>query len=555
MRRRSATAALAASPVMVGAVTVLIAIVAVYLAYNANQGLPFVPTYRVSVEVPNSARLRDSNEIRIGGTRVGAVESIEPVIDAGQAPVAATEPEAGELPAVVAQINLKLDESAKPLPQDSIFRIRYRSPFGLKYVEIVRGTGPPAPEGFEFDGTDDGAICELPTDTKTFTESISEQARNGCFQAQTEFDAINDTFDTKTRKSQRENLFGYGNALAARGTSLNDTIAELEPLFTNLRPVARILADPETNIGRFFNGLARTAQYTAPAASDYAQQFVNAAIAFRAISSDEEALKDSISEAPLTYATGIRLLPAQRAFLARVETFAREMRPAAESLRITLPVLNDTIEIGAPVMRNQPAVNRRLEEVFRELDELVSQPTTRITLMRLGDTFRTAKPLVKYVVPAQTVCNYFNYWFTFLPGGLTDRDQTGYALRQMLTRFPTAPAVVETGLGGYSGVGANGKAGTVGSGQFRPYEFPMVNTHPYGPTGQRNADCQPGQSGYPLGQIRVPGQALADPADRVSNLPGSRGPTTLFYDADRQRTRFDSRVKSRQPQTWRRVGR
>ena len=71
MKRQRATAALAASPTMVGAVTVLIAIVAVFLAYNANKGLPFVPTYRVSVEVPNSARLRESNEIRIGGTRVG----------------------------------------------------------------------------------------------------------------------------------------------------------------------------------------------------------------------------------------------------------------------------------------------------------------------------------------------------------------------------------------------------------------------------------------------------------------------------------------------------
>ena len=304
---------------MVGAVTVLISIVAVFLAYNANQGLPFVPTYRVSVEVPNSARLRDSNEIRIGGTRVGAVETIEPVVDAGQTATAQSgDPEqAGELAPVVAQINLKLDESAKPIPQDSIFRVRYRSPFGLKYLEIVRGTGPAAPEGFHFDGTDDGAICELPTDPKTFTGSIPEQARNGCFQAQTEFDAINDTFDTKTRKAQRENLLGYGNAFASRGTSLNDTIAELDPLFTNLRPVARALADPETGLGRFFNGLARTAQYTAPAASDYAQQFVNAAIAFRAISSDPEALKDSISEAPPTYETGIRLLPAQRAFLAR----------------------------------------------------------------------------------------------------------------------------------------------------------------------------------------------------------------------------------------------
>ena len=64
---------------MVGAVTVLIAIVAVFLAYNANSGLPFVPVYRVSVDIPNAARMVDNNEVRIGGVRVGVVESIDPV--------------------------------------------------------------------------------------------------------------------------------------------------------------------------------------------------------------------------------------------------------------------------------------------------------------------------------------------------------------------------------------------------------------------------------------------------------------------------------------------
>ena len=80
MRRRTPDRrALAASPTMVGAVTTLIVIVAVFLAYNANNGLPFVPVYRVSVEIPNAARLTNNNEVRIGGDRVGVVESIDAV--------------------------------------------------------------------------------------------------------------------------------------------------------------------------------------------------------------------------------------------------------------------------------------------------------------------------------------------------------------------------------------------------------------------------------------------------------------------------------------------
>src|SRR3954453_13092503 len=66
------------SPVLVGAITVLIVVVAVFLAYNANKGLPFVPTYDVSVHVPSGADLVVGNDVSIGGDRVGAVDSIKP---------------------------------------------------------------------------------------------------------------------------------------------------------------------------------------------------------------------------------------------------------------------------------------------------------------------------------------------------------------------------------------------------------------------------------------------------------------------------------------------
>ena len=79
MNGRARVGSLAASPTMVGAITTLIVIVAVFLAYNANQGLPFVPTYRINAEMCDAARLGPNNEVRIGGNRVGVVESIETV--------------------------------------------------------------------------------------------------------------------------------------------------------------------------------------------------------------------------------------------------------------------------------------------------------------------------------------------------------------------------------------------------------------------------------------------------------------------------------------------
>jgi ABC-type transporter Mla subunit MlaD len=589
MRGRGPIQSLAASPTMVGAVTTLIVIVAVFLAYNASRGLPFVPVYRVSVEVPNSARLVDFNEVRIGGARVGIIESIEPVLDRDDATTAAADEDAAgdaatDTDGVIARVNLKLDKSAEPLPRDSVFRVRYRSSFGLKYLEVVRGVGDPAPEGFTFDGTDDAGECQLPVDLDSFADEIPDSARDGCFQPQTEFDDINNTFDTPTRTNARRNLVGYGSAFAGRGGSLNDTIQFLRPLFANLRPVARTLIESDTRFRRFFPALAKSARIVAPVAEEQAQMFTNMAIAFAAISEDPEALRETISEGPPTLETGIRLLPRQRPFMRDLATFSREMRPGVRDLRVTLPVLNDALRVGTRVLPRTVAMNRDLRRSFRQLLRLVEQPTTRVTLQRLGELFREAEPLARWVVPVQTVCNYWNYWFTFTPNAW-DRDVEGFSFRQIIAGMPggdlrltyppeqqpiidaldptgaiqdngtiRAPGAARAPIAGYSGVQSDGRAGAAdpdGPGVFKPYELPIRYATPYLSTGQDGHDCQGGQQGYELGRLPIAGQRRGNPAIGVSDLPGSRGPTTLFWTQDSRRLEVDSRVPSRQPRTWR----
>ena len=54
--RRHQQSALA-NPVLVGAMTVLVIMVAVFLAYNANQGLPFVPTRELKVDIASGSDL------------------------------------------------------------------------------------------------------------------------------------------------------------------------------------------------------------------------------------------------------------------------------------------------------------------------------------------------------------------------------------------------------------------------------------------------------------------------------------------------------------------
>jgi ABC-type transporter Mla subunit MlaD len=585
-RRTSPFSAIAASPTIIGAITTLIVVVAVFLAYNANNGLPFVPVYRVSVVVPNAARLVPNNEVRIGGTRVGVVESIDAVRlpdnenagDDGSDVTAttATGPD-GNTDGVVARLNLKLDKSASPIPENSIFRIRYKSAFGLKYLEITRGDGPAAPEGFVFNGTNDN---DDPADTDNQILSIDEVAKNrgaddGTFIAQTEFDEIGNTFDQPTRNAIRENLDGYGDGFAGRGASLNQAFEALNPLLTNLKPVAETLADPRTNLAAFFPALARTAAIVAPVADQNAELFGNLADTFAAIGADPAALQATISGGPPTLQAGIDLLPAQRPFLRETAELERRLRPGVQSLRAALPSLNSAIRVGTPVLARSAGTSRRLGDVFTQLENLVEQPATKSSIVRLGDLFDSAKPLADFVTPAQTVCNYWNYFWTLLPEHLTERDSIGFSQRVSLIATPqgtltlnldldgagplpgvptSVPGPAQTGLStaGYSGVQANGKYGAAPTpphteGQFDPHELPILHAHAAAPTGQNGSDCQPGQTGYALGQLRVAGQSRQNPAALVPDLPGDRGVTDVFWKQDGTRILKDTRVKARQP--------
>src|SRR6266545_7668848 len=79
-RSRRQRPSVVASPVLVGAVTTLVVVVAVFLAYNANSGLPFVPTRQLDVLISNGANLVKGNEVRSGGYRVGVVSDMTPVM-------------------------------------------------------------------------------------------------------------------------------------------------------------------------------------------------------------------------------------------------------------------------------------------------------------------------------------------------------------------------------------------------------------------------------------------------------------------------------------------
>ena len=232
-----------ANPVLVGAVTVLIVIVAVFLAYNANEGLPFVPTRELKVDIADGSNLVVGNDVREGGFRIGLVSAMKPIeLTNGQ---------------VGAQLTLKLDQSNGKVPVDSTVSIRPRSVLGLKYVDLYRGSSK-----------------------KLFADGATLPVSQTSVPVQ--FDDIFKTFDPRTRGAIQANLDGFGNTLAGRGSALNDTIHSLPELLGHLQPVAAYLSSPSTELTRFFDSLNGFMGAIAPVAGVNARLFGEAATTFAA---------------------------------------------------------------------------------------------------------------------------------------------------------------------------------------------------------------------------------------------------------------------------------
>lgn len=461
MRRRG-PATLTASPVLVGAITVLITLIAVYIAYNANAGLPFVPTYDVKVELPNASKLVEGNEVRAGGFRVGAVDKIE----SGRAVVDGEERS-------IAVLQLKLDKTVEPLPTDTVVAVRSRSALGLKFVELAPGSSE---EGFQAGDT-------IPL--------ANSRRRGGELE---DFAAI---FDDKTRVSARATLEGFGSALAGRGPSVNRAIQELAPLFRHLLPVMRNLSDPRTELSGFFPRLGRALQELAPVAAVQAEFLANQATTFEAIGRDPEALRESIEEGPSTLETSIRSLRVQTPFLARFADLSRRLRPGARQLRVSLPAINEAIAVGTPVLLRVPELGRDLQRLSRALEELGDNPSTLPALQDLRQALRLARPLLEYAAPYQTVCNYFVYFWAPTGAHLSQvtRAPDGHALGTVQRILSIPPSTQENSL--------------TTSESSRPADVPP-GMDPQAPDAgqalhaqsgpavddQGRADCQAGQWGY-----------------------------------------------------------
>jgi virulence factor Mce-like protein len=508
MTRGRGTSALVASPVLVGAVTVLVAMISVFLAYNANNGLPFVPTYDVKAEIPGGSNLVVGNEVRLGGFRVGVVDRILPGT-ASPGERAGNVTKDGEQKAI-AVVALKLDKQIEQLPVDTRLQIRPRSALGLKYISLTPGRS---------DRTFEAG------DTIPLKQSLKPTELDDFFNIQ------NDEF----RSNLRTVYDGYGTALSGRGQDINEVIRTLNPFLDHLQPVMTALSDPDTELRNLFRETGRTSAQIAPVANTYAQLFVNMGTTFEALSRHPARLQGMIERLRPTIDTGIDSFQVQRPFLRDTASLSRAMRPVAFEIERSLPLVSDALEVGAPVQAKAPILYRNTRNVFNALDDLAANPNTLLGLGSLRRTLEVATPLVQYVSPYQSVCNYWNYYWSAISEHVSENVPGG------------------TGQRSISKSGNNTQDNRLNSTEGdRPVDVPVgedpkTANDPQGADLQAlhngayvnaidskgNADCEVGQRGYVTGPFVPDGRykPSTDPAEGggshvvLALPPGNSGPT------------------------------
>lgn len=379
------------NPILIGALTVLVAVIAVTLAYNATTGLPFVPTYTLHVRAANASELQHGDEVSLGGALVGAVSSVTPARGPAGLPIAL--------------LNLQLRQSVQPLPVDSRFTVRLKASIGLKYLQITLGRSRA--------GLRDGATVPL--------------SNSG---TQVDFDQVLSMFTPPTRIGIRRSTIGFGEALAGRGSDLNSAFRAFVPLFNDLGPVMGNLGSGHTNLAGFFNGLERYTNALVPVAGVQANLFSNLDTTFSALARVATPyLQDTITQTPPTFATTITDAPLIGPFLRDTAALFHDFRPGARTLTHSAPVLAAAFTVGTRNLPGTAALDRRTVALSRTVAGFGMTPAVQGGLDRLSLTAESLRAPLAFLTPVQSACNYVTLFLRNTANLLSERVQQGGLLR------------------------------------------------------------------------------------------------------------------------------
>jgi virulence factor Mce-like protein len=402
-RQRQFAGGIFDNPVLIGTVTLLIVGVGVYLSYIAGNGLPFVPSYRIAVDIPNASEVAKAADVRIGGARVGQVLKLEAQKGTGGRPP-------------YARLTLLLNKSLDPLPADTTDTVRVASVLGGKYIALTPGRSTR--------GLPDGAVLSL-SHSRPFVD----------------LDQAFRVFDPQTTQGIRNAINALGDALAGRGSSLNEATGSTARLIGPLENVTRIAIAPSTSLPRLIDGLAATTSALAPVAGSLGDLFDKGATTLAALQAAKPALAQSLDALPGLEAQGTQTLTHVGPVLADAAAIARDLRPAAPTIAPLIRQLDRSVHIATPVLRTTPQLAGPLNTTFHAIARYASDPTAIGSLRALGGSdfatvgvsaFVGLGAILHYTAQSQLNCNSAALWIRNLGSIGSEGNPGGSWIRMLL---------------------------------------------------------------------------------------------------------------------------
>ncbi len=289
-------------------------------------------TYEIKVPFDEATQLAEQSDVRISGVNVGKVQNIALAPDGKRA-----------------LATVDIDDKYAPLPESTRALLRTKTLLGETYIELTPGSshGPELADG--------GTLPEA-----NVAKSV-------------QLDEIFRTFDPQTRAAFQSWMQEAAIAINGQGQGLSYAIGELEPTFTDLDKLFRVLDTQRLAVGQLFRNGATTFRSLRGREGELASLIQSSNALFQTTARRDRDIEALFRAFP-TFQDESRLtLNRLKTFAINTDPLMRQLVPAAEQLSPTLiafgnlaPEAKGFFEGLAPVIARAPTGFPALRKLFRD---------------------------------------------------------------------------------------------------------------------------------------------------------------------------------------------
>lgn len=347
--------------------------VATFGALKAYDGVPFKGYKELYIEVPEVGNLRDHDQVRIAGRRIGQVQKLSITREG------------------MARAQLQIEPSTEDLPKDTKVSIRAAGLLGARYVEFTPGSSE--------EKLEDGDTVRGGTNAKTY--GVPE---------------LLNTFDAPTRTQLGHLSKELGTAFMGNGRDLNRGLELAAPAQRPFQSIIEAIKARPGALDRFAPAFASALAPLDANRAGIVDQFEPTADALRPFQEHRDAMRTSLDVAPAS-------LRAATSGLGRGRELVEATRRLSQSINATLPAAPAGLRAAQRLLTQAPATLPQTKDLLAAVKPTVPA-TLKITrslspvLQPLGEALDLLLPLNKRV--GDHHCDIANFGAVF-------RSMTGFS--------------------------------------------------------------------------------------------------------------------------------